>query len=46
MLRTFDGDKHKLGNAEKFLLQLIEVPKLVLNLKFNIVVCSNYSLNI
>lgn len=27
MLRSFDGDKAKLGNAEKFLLQLIEVPK-------------------
>jgi hypothetical protein len=27
MLRAFDGDKAKLGNAEKFLLQLIEVPK-------------------
>jgi hypothetical protein len=27
MLRSFDGDKTKLGNAEKFLLQLIEVPK-------------------
>lgn len=27
MLRNFDGDKSKLGNAEKFLLQLIEVPK-------------------
>jgi len=27
MLRSFDGDKLKLGNAEKFLLQLIEVPK-------------------
>ena len=27
MLRSFDGDKMKLGNAEKFLLQLIDVPK-------------------
>lgn len=27
MLRSFDGDKSKLGNAEKFLLQLIDVPK-------------------
>ncbi|CAB0020215.1 unnamed protein product [Nesidiocoris tenuis] len=27
MLRNFDGDKSKLGNAEKFLLQLMEVPK-------------------
>ena len=27
MLRAFDGDKTKLGNAEKFLLQLIDIPK-------------------
>lgn len=27
MLRAFDGDKSKLGNAEKFLLQLIDIPK-------------------
>lgn len=27
MLRNFNGDKSKLGNAEKFILQLIEVPK-------------------
>ena len=27
MLKSFDGDKPKLGNAEKFILQLIEVPK-------------------
>lgn len=27
MLKSFDGDRTKLGNAEKFLLQLIEVPK-------------------
>lgn len=27
MLKSFDGDKNKLANAEKFLLQLIEVPK-------------------
>lgn len=27
MLRAFDGDIGKLGNAEKFLLQLIQVPK-------------------
>lgn len=27
MLKSFDGDKSKLGNAEKFLLQLIQVPK-------------------
>jgi hypothetical protein len=27
MLRNFDGDKTKLGNAEKFLLQLVQVPK-------------------
>jgi Formin Homology 2 Domain. len=27
MLRNFDGDKSRLGNAEKFLLQLIQVPK-------------------
>jgi len=27
MLKSFDKDKTKLGNAEKFILQLIEVPK-------------------
>lgn len=27
MLKTFDGDKHRLGNAEKFLMQLSQVPK-------------------
>lgn len=27
MLKSFDGDKSKLANAEKFLLKLIEVPK-------------------
>lgn len=27
MLKSFDGDKSKLGNAEKFLMQLISVPK-------------------
>lgn len=27
MLKSFDGDKLKLGNAEKFFLQLIQVPK-------------------
>jgi len=27
MLKSFDGDKSKLGNAEKFFLQLIQVPK-------------------
>ena len=27
MLKNFDGDKSKLGNAEKFFLQLIQVPK-------------------
>lgn len=29
MLKSFDGDKSKLGNAEKFFLQLIQVPKWV-----------------
>lgn len=29
MLRNFDGDKMKLGNAEKFLLELMKVPKYV-----------------
>lgn len=29
-LRNFDGDKTKLGNAEKFLLQLMQVPKYVI----------------
>lgn len=27
MLKSFDGEKSKLGNAEKFFLQLIQVPK-------------------
>ena len=27
MLKSFDGDKTKLGNAEKFILQLVVVPK-------------------
>ncbi|KAL9692411.1 hypothetical protein quinque_000145 [Culex quinquefasciatus] len=27
MLKAFDGDNNRLGNAEKFLLQLIQVPK-------------------
>ncbi|GLH12264.1 Protein diaphanous [Gryllus bimaculatus] len=33
MLRSFDGDKAKLGNAEKFLLQLIEVPNYKLRIE-------------
>ncbi|XP_054270873.1 inverted formin-2 isoform X2 [Macrosteles quadrilineatus] len=33
MLRNFDGDKSKLGNAEKFLLQLIEVPNYKLRIE-------------
>lgn len=31
MLRNFDGDKTKLGDAEKFLLLLMEVPKYALH---------------
>lgn len=27
MLRNFDGEKSRLGNAEKFLLKLLEVPR-------------------
>ena len=27
MLKAFDGDKAKLGTAEKFILQLVAVPK-------------------
>lgn len=27
MLRTFDGDRERLGNAEKFLMHLLQVPK-------------------
>lgn len=27
MLKNFDGDKARLGNAEKFLLQLLQVPR-------------------
>jgi hypothetical protein len=26
MLKSYDGDKSKLGNAEKFLLQILTVP--------------------
>ena len=26
MLRSYDGDKSKLGNAEKFLLQMMTIP--------------------
>ncbi|RZF46426.1 hypothetical protein LSTR_LSTR012501 [Laodelphax striatellus] len=33
MLRNFDGDKSKLGNAEKFLLQLIEIPNYKLRIE-------------
>lgn len=29
MLKSFDGDRSKLGNAERFILQLVEVPKYV-----------------
>ena len=27
MLKSFDGDKARLGNAERFVLQLVEVPR-------------------
>ena len=27
MLKSFDGDKARLGNAEMFVLQLVEVPR-------------------
>lgn len=27
MLKNFEGDKCRLGNAEKFLMQLLQVPK-------------------
>lgn len=30
MLRTFDGDLNRLGNAEKFLLHLLQVSKYVI----------------
>ncbi|XP_034249278.1 formin-J isoform X3 [Thrips palmi] len=33
MLRAFDGDASKLGNAEKFLLQLIKVPNYKLRIE-------------
>nr|CAD7397987.1 unnamed protein product [Timema cristinae] len=33
MLRTFNGDRSKLGNAEKFLLQLIQVPNYKLRIE-------------
>lgn len=37
MLKSFDGDKSKLGNAEKFFLQLIQVPKWVSSTYFLII---------
>ncbi|XP_011181994.1 formin-J [Zeugodacus cucurbitae] len=33
MLKTFNGDKGRLGNAEKFLLQLLEVPNYKLRIE-------------
>ncbi|XP_012532243.2 uncharacterized protein LOC105834370 isoform X1 [Monomorium pharaonis] len=33
MLKNFDGDKSKLGNAEKFFLQLIQVPNYKLRIE-------------
>ncbi|KAL0275923.1 UNVERIFIED_CONTAM: hypothetical protein PYX00_003637 [Menopon gallinae] len=33
MLKSFDGDRSKLGNAEKFLLQLIQVPNYKLRIE-------------
>ncbi|XP_058058441.1 uncharacterized protein LOC131209399 [Anopheles bellator] len=33
MLRAFDGDNHRLGNAEKFLLQLVQVPNYKLRIE-------------
>ena len=27
MLKSYDGDKTKIGNAERFILQLVDVPK-------------------
>ncbi|XP_047102012.1 uncharacterized protein LOC124721206 [Schistocerca piceifrons] len=33
MLKSYDGDKSKLGNAEKFLLQLIDVPNYKLRIE-------------
>ncbi|XP_023158974.1 formin-J, partial [Ceratitis capitata] len=33
MLKTFNGDKARLGNAEKFLLQLLEVPNYKLRIE-------------
>ncbi|KAM0729484.1 FH2 domain-containing protein 1 [Formica fusca] len=33
MLKSFDGDKSKLGNAEKFFLQLIQVPNYKLRIE-------------
>lgn len=29
MLKLFEGDRNRLGNAERFIMQLIEVPKYV-----------------
>ncbi|XP_052890815.1 uncharacterized protein LOC128299021 [Anopheles moucheti] len=33
MLRAFDGDNNRLGNAEKFLLQLVQVPNYKLRIE-------------
>ncbi|XP_037939301.1 formin-J isoform X2 [Teleopsis dalmanni] len=33
MLKSFNGDKNRLGNAEKFLLQLVEVPNYKLRIE-------------
>ncbi|XP_076638635.1 FH2 domain-containing protein formin 3 isoform X2 [Colletes latitarsis] len=33
MLKSFDGDKSKLGNAEKFFLQLVQVPNYKLRIE-------------
>lgn len=37
ILKNFEGDKQRLGNAEKFLLQLIHVPKYA---KFSLILSS------
>lgn len=35
MLKNFEGDRSRLGNAEKFLMQLLQVPKYVATRDFN-----------
>lgn len=42
MLKSFDGDKCRLGNAEKFLLQLLQVSEFVAFFDCNFFAVKNY----